>query len=81
MPDNNYQIAKFYSLLFELKDVLNNELLPLGAHIAVETNDAKLFESLEIAAADIEEHLKNHELTVGKKNLIKFPRTNNWNRK
>lgn len=64
MANKNYQIAKFYCKLFELKDFLNAELLPLGVHIGTETGDPKLFESLEVLAADIKEHLENYELTV-----------------
>lgn len=67
MSNKNYQIAKFYSRLFELQNIINAELIPLGVHIAVQTNDAKLFESLEILAADIERHLENYELKVGDK--------------
>lgn len=66
MPNKNYQIAKFYTKLFELKDFLHGELLPIGVHIAADTNDAKLFESLEVLAVDIEEHLNNYELSVKK---------------
>lgn len=69
MSDKNYRIAKFYARLFEIRDALNNELIPLGVHIAVSTNDAKLFESMEVLATDIGEHLKNYEITVGAKNL------------
>lgn len=66
MSNQTYQIAKFYNLLFEMQKTLNNELLPLGVSVAIQTNDAKLFESLEIAAQDIERHLENHELSIGK---------------
>jgi len=65
MSNKNYQIAKFYTLLFEMQKTINNELLPLGVHLAVQTNDAKLFESLEIAAQDIGQHLKENSLSVG----------------
>ena len=65
MANKNLQIAKFYNLLFELKDTLNNELIPLAVHIGANTEDAALFESLEIAAGDIERHLENYQLTVG----------------
>ena len=68
MTNKNYQIAKFYSKLFELKNFLNGELLPIGVHIKAETLDPKLFESLEIVARDIEEHLEVYELSV-KKNI------------
>ena len=64
MANKNYQIAKFYSKLFELKDFLNGELLPIGVHIKAETRDPKLFESLEVLATDIEQHLENYELSV-----------------
>lgn len=66
MANKNYQIAKFYSKLFELKNFLNGELLPIGVHIKAETRDPKLFESLEVLARDIEEHLETFELTVNK---------------
>jgi hypothetical protein len=66
MSNKNYQVAKFYSKLFELKNFLNGELLPIGVHIKAETLDPKLFESLEVLAADIEEHLNSHELTINK---------------
>ena len=66
MTNKNYQIAKFYSKLFELKDFLNGELLPIGVHIKAETRDPKLFESLEVLATDIKEHLENYELTINK---------------
>jgi hypothetical protein len=67
MADKNFQIAKFYSKLYELKDMLNNDLIPLGVHIAVLLADAKLFESIEVLAADIDEHLKTYEITIGAK--------------
>ena len=67
MANKNYQIAKFYSKLFELKDCLNGELLPIGVYIAFETNDAKLLESLEVLARDIEEHLENYEIRSRKR--------------
>ena len=66
MTNKNYHIAKFYSKLFELKDCINGELLPIGVYIAVEAGDAKLIESLEILARDIEEHLERYELFVNK---------------
>ncbi|HEX8637073.1 MAG TPA: hypothetical protein VF692_03345 [Pyrinomonadaceae bacterium] len=66
MTNKNYQIAKFYSKLFELKNFLNGELLPIGVHIKAETLDPKLFESLEVLATDIEEHLNTYELSVNK---------------
>lgn len=66
MPNKNYQIAKFYSKLFELKQFLNAELLPIGVHIKADSSDPKLFESLEVLARDIEEHLENYELSVNK---------------
>lgn len=66
MANKNYQIAKFYTKLFELKDFLNGEMLPVGVHIAADTLDRKLFESLEVLATDIEEHLSSYELTVNK---------------
>ena len=64
MSNKNFQIAQFYSKLFEIKELITNDLLPLGTHIAVSTNDAKLFESLEVLATDIEEHLEKHEISV-----------------
>lgn len=67
MANKNYQIAKFYCKLYELKNFLNAELLPLGVHIGAETEDPKLFESLEIMAKDVEEHLENYNLTVGRR--------------
>ncbi len=67
MANKNYQIAKFYSKLFELKTFLNAELLPIGVHIKADANDPKLFESLEVLATDIEEHLENYELTINQK--------------
>ena len=66
MTNKNYQIAKFYTKLFELKNSLNGELLPIGVHIKAELRDPKLFESLEVLAQDIEQHLENYELSVNK---------------
>lgn len=63
MANKNYQIAKFYARLYELREIINNDLLPCGVHIGAETEDAKLFESLEVLATDVDEHLKSHELT------------------
>ena len=71
MAKKNFQIAKFYSKLFELKNLLNNEMIPLAVHIGVQTEDAKLFESLEVAATDINEHLENYELTFAKMSFKK----------
>ena len=70
MANKNYQIAQFYSRLFELQKVLNSELLPLAVHIGTNSEDAKLFESLEVLATDLDEHLENYELSVGVKNNV-----------
>lgn len=70
MTNKNFHIAKFYAKLYDLKDLINNDLLPLGTHIEAQAIDAKLFESLEILAADIDEHLKNYELSIGAKNNV-----------
>lgn len=67
MSNKNFHIAKFYAKLFELKDLINNDLLPIGTHIAISTNDAKLFESLEVLATDIDEHLTRFELCAKNK--------------
>lgn len=66
MTNKNYQIAKFYARLFELKDMLNGELLPLAAHIGIRGEDARLFESLEILATDIGEHLEAVDVAIKK---------------
>lgn len=66
MANKTYQIAKFYSLMHELKDNLNGEILPLAVHIGAQQEDSALFESLEVLATDIEEHLSNYKLTVGR---------------
>ena len=66
MANKTYHIAKFYSKLFELKDFLNAELLPISVHIKAETTDPKLFEILEALATDIKEHLDSYELTINK---------------
>lgn len=66
MANKNYQIAKFYARLYELQQMLNSDLLPLGTHIGIEQRDAKLFESLEVAATDVEQHLENYELSLSK---------------
>ena len=66
MANKNYQIAKFYASMHELKDKLNGEILPLAVHIGANQEDPSLFESLEVLASDIEEHLQNYKLTVGK---------------
>ena len=66
MANKNLQIAKFYSLLFALKNQLNNELLPLAVHIGAKKQDAALFESLEIAAGDIERFLESYEISLSK---------------
>lgn len=64
MANKNYQTAKFYARLFELREMLNNELIPTAVHIGANQEDAKLFESLEVLATDINEHLENYELTA-----------------
>lgn len=64
MANKNYQIAKFYSRLYELKELLNLEMIPLAVHIGADRQDPKLFESLEIAATDIEQHLESYELSA-----------------
>lgn len=69
MADKNYRIAKLFVSLSELKDKLNAEILPLAAHTGVNVENSQLYESLEVLATDIEEHLKNYKLTVGKINI------------
>lgn len=64
MANKNYQIAKFYSLMFELQKTLNSEILPLAVHIGTQAGDPRLFQSLEVLATGIAEHLKNHELSI-----------------
>lgn len=66
MTNKNYQIAKFYAEMFELKNKLNSEILPLAVHIGANQEDPSLFESMEVLATDIEEHLENYKITVGK---------------
>ena len=69
MTNKNYQIAKFYASMHELKDKLNAEILPLAVHIGAHAEDPALFESLEVLATDIETHLENYKLTVTKSKL------------
>ncbi len=69
MSNKNFQIAKLFVSLSELKDKLHAEILPLAAHTGVNVENAQLYESLEILATDIDEHLKNFKLTVTKTNL------------
>lgn len=66
MSNKNYQIAKFYSLMYELKETLNSTLLPLAVHIGVHADDPGLYESIEVLASDIEAHLENYKLTINK---------------
>ena len=70
MSNKNYQIAKFYARLYELREIINNEIVPGGIHIGAQTEDHKLFESLEILANDIDEHLRSYELKVEIKNVF-----------
>lgn len=67
MSNKNYQIAKFYARLYELREIITNDILPCGIHIGAQTEDHKLFESLEILATDVDEHLKEYELSITKK--------------
>lgn len=69
MSNKNYQIAKFYTLMSELKDTLDSQLLPLAVHIGASREDPALFESLEVLATDIEQHLENYKLTVTKSRI------------
>lgn len=64
MANKNYQIAKLYALLSELKDSLNSEILPLAVHVGVNSEDPELFDNLEALATGIEEHLDNYKLSV-----------------
>lgn len=64
MANKNFQIAKFYARLYELKDVINNDLIPLAVSLGANHEDAKLFESFEVLAADIDEHLEKHEISI-----------------
>lgn len=64
MTNKNYQICKFYTGLFELKEAINNEIIPCGVNIGINEEDAKLMESLEVLAVDINEHLKRFELQI-----------------
>lgn len=66
MANKNFQVAKFYFMLFELRDSLNCELIPLALHIGANQEDAKLFESLEVLATDINEHLEQIKLSIQK---------------
>lgn len=64
MANNSFQIAKFYAKLHELKDLIDIELIPLALNIGANQADKKLFESLEILATDIGEHLSAHQICV-----------------
>lgn len=66
MAKNNFQIAKFYFKLHELKDMLDMELIPLALDVGANQSDKKLFESLEVLTTDIGEHLEAHEISVSK---------------
>ncbi len=66
MTNKNYQIAKFYSSLFDLRERLTSNIIPMGEHIGVQTEDAELMESLENAASAIERHLESYQLSIEK---------------
>lgn len=69
MANKNYQTAKFYAEMHELKDKLNGTILPLAVHTGTHENDPSLYASLEVLATDIEQHLKNYSLTITKSKL------------
>lgn len=75
MANKNYQIAKFYASMHELKDKLNGEILPLAVHIGANQEDPSLFESLEILVTDIEQHLENYKLTVSEADESEIKKT------
>lgn len=64
MANKNYQIAKFYSHLFDLREALISNIIPMGNHIGTQTEDAELMESLENTANAIERHLESYRLSI-----------------
>lgn len=68
MAKLNFEITRLYSLLFEIEQKITADTLPLAAAVGLNTEDAKLFESLEIAATDIREHLGKFELSIKETN-------------
>ena len=64
MANKNFQIAKFYSRLFELKEEIQNDLIPLGTHIGALDQNYELSDSLNDLVSIIDEHHERFELSV-----------------
>lgn len=58
------QTIKVYADLIELRDRLNNEILPLAVHSGLNQEDYKLYRAMEKLAAQIERHLSEYRIEI-----------------
>ena len=63
--DKSVKLAKLWMTLDEIKGVIDNTAVPLGAHLSLE--DPELMQALEDLSSKIEEHFKKFRL-VGEPN-------------
>lgn len=61
---SNLQLARLYLNLETVRALIQNEILPVAAHLQMP--DDELFQTLELAADNIERHLSEFKLTSGK---------------
>lgn len=61
--DQSIQIARLFTNLNSLRSLIRNEINPLCFHLA-EEETTELTQSLELAAAAVDEHLKKYRIQV-----------------
>lgn len=62
--DKSLQLARFWVGLAQLRELVNNTLLPLGHHLGIPTQDDELMDALEAAGEGADAHLRSYRLTA-----------------
>lgn len=62
MMNDSIKLAKFWSALHDVKERLDNEMIPIGSYLGV--YDPELMIALEDLSARIENHLERFRLTA-----------------
>lgn len=57
---NSIQLAKFHLALHEIRERIDNEIIPVGIHL--ECADVEMLQTLALATSAIEQYLKSYRL-------------------
>ena len=62
----NYQLIQLYQELFQMQQIINNEILPLASQVGLDKEDPKLVKSAENFASELERHLSEYNIESSK---------------